>query len=270
MGGGGNGGAGVGDGPGDCGGGGGLGGGELGGGGGGEGDGGEGGRGGGGGNCRRPGLAWKGALSWMSGRSCWSRALRGEPHPLLPRATPSAGSVACLRRARRRAYDRHGFMASLQPWPMARARPAPAVRRRRQSRIDRRRDIDAIVTSLMAARMSRWHRRRPARRRGTRGNHARPVQVSRGSEGDASRVAEELPAAELADVRVWRQRHSAECGQWQTHAGGRPRARGTFDKLVTDPSASTLISGLSVRSAARRERRRPRELLWRSRATAGA
>ena len=146
-------------------------------------------------------------------------------------------------------------MAFLQPWPMALARPAPAVRRRRQSRIDRRRDIDAIVTSLMVASTSRWHRRRPARRRGTRGNHARPVQVSRGSEGDASRVAEELPAAELADVRVWRQRHCAECGRWQTHAGGRPRARGTFDKLVTDPSTSTLISGLPVRSAARRERR---------------
>ena len=81
------------------------------------------------------------------------------------------------------------------------------------------------------------------------------MQVSRGGEGDASRVAEELPAAELADVRVWRQRHSAECGRWQTHAGGRPRARGTFDKLVTDPSTSTLISRLPLRSAARRERR---------------
>ena len=51
---------------------------------------------GGGGNCRRPGLAWKGVLSWMSGRSCWSWALRGSPNPLLPRATPSAGSVASL------------------------------------------------------------------------------------------------------------------------------------------------------------------------------
>ena len=54
---------------------------------------------GGGGNCRRAGLAWKGALNWMSGRSCWSRASRGAPSRLLPRATPSAGSVASLRTA---------------------------------------------------------------------------------------------------------------------------------------------------------------------------
>ena len=72
--GGGNVGVGVGGGPGGCCGGGELGGGELGGGGGGEGDGGEGGRGGDGGNCRRPGLAWKGALSWTRGRSYWPRA----------------------------------------------------------------------------------------------------------------------------------------------------------------------------------------------------
>ena len=74
AGGGGNVGVGVGGDPGGCSGGGGLGGNELGGGGGGEGEGGEGGRGGGGGNCRRPGLAWKGVLGRMSGRSCWSQA----------------------------------------------------------------------------------------------------------------------------------------------------------------------------------------------------
>ena len=74
AGGGGNVGGGVGGGPGGCGGGGGLGGGELGGGGGGEGGCGEGSGGREGGNCRRPGLAWKGALSRTSGRSCWSRA----------------------------------------------------------------------------------------------------------------------------------------------------------------------------------------------------
>ena len=72
--GGGNVGVGVGGGPGGCRGGGELGGGELGGGGGGEGEGGEGGRGGDGGNCRRPGLAWKGVLGRMIGRSCWSWA----------------------------------------------------------------------------------------------------------------------------------------------------------------------------------------------------
>ena len=96
AGGGGNVGVGVGGGPGGCCGGGGLDGGELGGGGGGEGDGGEGGRGGDGGNCRRPGLAWKGVLGRMSGRSCWSRASRGEPCPVESHPTPSAGSVACL------------------------------------------------------------------------------------------------------------------------------------------------------------------------------
>ena len=75
AGGGGNVGGGVGGGPGGRGGGGGLGSGELGGGGGGEGGCGEGSSGGReGGNCRRPGLAWKGALSRTSGRSCWSRA----------------------------------------------------------------------------------------------------------------------------------------------------------------------------------------------------
>ena len=54
---------------------------------------------GGGGNCRRPRLAWQGVLGQMSGRSCWSWALRGAPHTRLGRAAPSAGSVACLRRA---------------------------------------------------------------------------------------------------------------------------------------------------------------------------
>ena len=94
AGGGGNVGGGVGGGPGGCGGGGGLGGGELGGGGGGEGGCGEGSGGREGGNCRRPGLAWKGALSRTSGRSWWYCAWRGDPRPLLPRATPSAGSAA--------------------------------------------------------------------------------------------------------------------------------------------------------------------------------
>ena len=91
AGGGGNVGSGVGGGPGGCGGGGGLVGGELGGGGGGCGEG-SGGR--DGGNCRRPGLAWNGALSRTSGRSWWYCAWRGAPRPLLPRATPSAGSAA--------------------------------------------------------------------------------------------------------------------------------------------------------------------------------
>ena len=100
AGGGGNVGVGVGGGPGGCCGGGGLDGGDLGDGGGGEGGcGASGGGGGRGGNCRRPGLVWKGALCWMSGRSCWSCALRGAPRPLLSRAAPSAGSVASLRTA---------------------------------------------------------------------------------------------------------------------------------------------------------------------------
>ena len=38
-------------------------------------------------------MAWKGALSRTSGRSWWYCAWRGAPRPLLPRATPSAGSA---------------------------------------------------------------------------------------------------------------------------------------------------------------------------------
>ena len=67
-------------------------------------------------------------------------------------------------------------------------------------------------------------------------------------------MAQELPTAEIAGGRVWRHRASTECGRWQTHAGGRPRARGTLDKLVIDLSTLTWISGQPVRSAARRER----------------
>jgi len=40
----------------------------------------------------RVGLVWKGALSWMSGRPCWSRAWRGAPRPLLHRANPCEAS----------------------------------------------------------------------------------------------------------------------------------------------------------------------------------
>ena len=105
---------------------------------------------GGGGNCRRPGLAWKGALSWMSGRSCWSRASRGAPSRLLPRATPSAGSVASLRSASTSGADRHGFMATLQPWPMPLARPVPTARRMRQCRIAPGRTIAPIMRTTWA------------------------------------------------------------------------------------------------------------------------
>jgi hypothetical protein len=108
-------GVGVGGDPGGCCGGGGLDGGERGGGGGGEGDGGKGGRGGDGGNCRRPGLAWKGVLGRMSGRSCWSRASRGEPCPVESHPAPSAGSVACLGRARRRALSVIGSWRPCSP-----------------------------------------------------------------------------------------------------------------------------------------------------------
>ena len=51
--------------------------------------------------------------------------------------------------------------------------------------------------------MATWRATRyPGCRRGTRVNHARPVQVSRGSEGDASGVAVELPTAEIGRWRV--------------------------------------------------------------------
>jgi len=42
--------------------------------------------------------------------------------------------------------------------------------------------------------------------------------------------------AELADVRVWRQRHCTECGRWQTHAGGQPEREAPLTSLrVTRP-----------------------------------
>ena len=128
AGGGGNGGVGVGDGPGDCGGGGGLGGGELGGGGGGEGDGGEGGGGGRWGQLQeaRVGLErGAGPDEWpvllvlgLEGSSAHSAKARNPFRRLRGLPPDHATSGA----------ERHGFMATLQPWPMSLARSVPTVR----------------------------------------------------------------------------------------------------------------------------------------------
>jgi len=63
----------------------------------------------------------------MSGRSCWSRASRGEPCPVESHPTPSAGSVACLGTLR---VGRLPVTSSWQPAAAGRALPGVRFRRR--------------------------------------------------------------------------------------------------------------------------------------------
>ena len=115
----------------------------------------------------------------------------------------------------------------------------------------------------------RHHRGSPECRTGARQNGARSRQGSCGGEEDASRVAQELPTAEIAGGRVWHHRASTECGRWQTHAGGRPRARRTWELLGKHPSSLPLVSSRPPWSAAQLGKRH-RELRSNSSATAGA
>ena len=82
-------------------------------------------------------------------------------------------------------------------------------------------------------------------------------------------MAQELPTAEIAGGRVWHHRASTECGRWQTHAGGRPRARRTWEMLEKHASKVPLVSSRPLWSAAQLDKRH-RELRSNSSATAGA
>ena len=82
-------------------------------------------------------------------------------------------------------------------------------------------------------------------------------------------MAQELPTAEIAGGRVWHHRASTECGRWQTHAGGRPRARRTREMLEKHASKVPLVSSRPLWSAAQLDKRHL-ELRSNSSATAGA
>ena len=82
------------------------------------------------------------------------RGPEGELHALCSRAQPFLPAQQPLSSTpRRRASDRHGFMATLQPWPMSLARPVPTVRRMWQPRIAPGRMIAPIMRTTWGQRL---------------------------------------------------------------------------------------------------------------------